>query len=81
MSNPKFVTFKLTFESMTPEEVEAERKAADEAFLKGDWNEMQSNSDQYRRVEHIQMPLSAVPYFESDLDEVIRNYHLRECQI
>ena len=78
--NPKFVTFKLEFYSMTPEEVEAERKAADEAFLNGDLNQ-QSNQDEFKRSQYIEMPLSAVVFFERDLDDLIRNYHLRECRI
>ena len=79
MSDNRYVTFKVTFESLTPAEVEAERKAADEAFLNSDIN--LDEREENREVRYVEMPLSAVVYFERDLDELISNYHRRECRL
>ena len=78
MSDNRYVTFKVTFESLTPAEVEAERKAADEAFQ----NDIEPDErDQNQMIRYLEMPLSAVVYFERDLDELISNYHRRECRL
>ena len=79
MSDNQFVTFKLTFESMTQAEVEAERKAADEAFLNSDIESDEREENQM--IRYMEMPLSAVVYFERDLDELIGNYHRQECRL
>ena len=76
-----FCVFKLTFESITQSELEIEKKTEEENYLNGDWDIPISDQDQSKRINYIEMPLSAVVYFERDLDELIENYHRRECRL
>ena len=73
MSDNRYVTFKLTFESLTPAEVEAERKAADEAFLNSDINP--DEREENREVRYLEMPLSATVHFEKELNGLMDRYY------
>ena len=67
----KFCLFRLTFETITQREWEAEQRKQEEEYLDGDWDAPISDREQSKRINYIEMPLSAVVYFERDLDELI----------
>ena len=78
MSDNRFITFKIQFESLTPAEVEAERKAADEVFQ----NDIEPDErDQNREIRYLEMPLSAAVPFEKDLNRLVDQYNYQDCRI
>ena len=79
MSDNRYVTFKVTFESMTPAEVEAERKAADEAFLNSDIEP--DECEENRMIRYLEMPLSATVPFEKELNGLMDRYYHCESRI
>ena len=81
MSDNRYVTFKVTFESLTPTEVEAERKAEEENYLNSDWNQQPNERDEARVIRYLEMPLSAAVPFEQDLNRLIDEYHHIDCRI